>query len=231
MRTFVFASSIAVYGSGGGRGPFDERTPPAPEDPYGVAKYAVELDLAAAREMFGIDTVVFRPHNVYGEFQHTGDRYRNVVGIFMNQILRGEPLTVFGDGSQRRAFTYVRDVAPVVARCDAVPAAAGGVFNVGAGRAHTVNELADAVRRAMGVPGHPVRHLEARNEVHTAVSDHARAQEVFADVLPAETPLEEGLARMAAWVRSVGPRDPTRFSGIEVTRNLPPSWAAVAGAT
>ena len=70
-----------------------------PEDPYGIAKYAVELDLAAAHEMFGLDYTVFRPHNVYGERQNIADRYRNVIGIFMNRVLRGQPMPVFGDGA------------------------------------------------------------------------------------------------------------------------------------
>lgn len=73
---------------------------PEPEDPYGVAKYAVEPDLIAAHEMFGLSYVMFRPHNVYGENQNIGDKYRNVIGTFMNQIMQEKPLTVFGDGTQ-----------------------------------------------------------------------------------------------------------------------------------
>ncbi|MGA2008931.1 MAG: NAD-dependent epimerase/dehydratase family protein [Solirubrobacteraceae bacterium] len=81
---FVFTSSIAVYGAG--QVPMIETLTPEPEDPYGIAKRAVELDLIASHQMFGLDFVVFRPHNVYGELQNTGDRYRNVMGIFMNQV-------------------------------------------------------------------------------------------------------------------------------------------------
>src|SRR2546421_670091 len=83
---------------------------PQPEDPYGISKYAVELDLNAAHHMFGLDYIIFRPHNVYGENQNIGDKYRNVIGIFMNQIMQGKPLTVFGDGNQTRAFSYIDDV-------------------------------------------------------------------------------------------------------------------------
>ena len=88
---------------------------PEPEDPYGIAKLAVEQDLRACHEQFGLPYVIFRPHNVYGERQNIGDRYRNVIGIFMNQIMRGEPMTIFGDGLQTRAFTYAGDIAPVIA--------------------------------------------------------------------------------------------------------------------
>src|SRR5262245_9428434 len=100
---FVFTSSIAVYGAG--QVPMTEDLTPRPEDPYGISKYAVELDLGAARDMFGLRYTVFRPHNVYGERQNIADRYRNVIGIFMNCVLRDEPMPIFGDGTQTRAFS------------------------------------------------------------------------------------------------------------------------------
>src|SRR5262249_27124532 len=107
VKCFVFTSSIAVYGSA--QPPMIEETMPLPEDSYGIAKYAVECELKTSYEMFGLNYIIFRPHNVYGEHQNIGDRYRNVIGIFMNQIMRGQPLTIFGDGSQTRAFTYIDD--------------------------------------------------------------------------------------------------------------------------
>ena len=221
VKCFVFTSSIAVYGPG--QSPMREDMTPEPEDPYGVAKYAVELDLAAARRMFGLNSVVFRPHNVYGERQNTADRYRNVLGIFMNQILSGEPCSIFGDGEQTRAFTYISDVAPVIARAPSVPAALNQAFNIGADKPYTVNRLAEVVQEAMGKKT-GVKHLEARKEVVHAFSDHAKVAKVFGKSTPVT--LEEGVARMATWVKSVGPRKPTVFDGIEVEKNLPPSWRA-----
>ena len=85
VERFIFTSSIAVYGAA--QVPMSEDTKPDPEDPYGISKYAVELDLRAAHDMFGLKYTIFRPHNVYGENQNMGDRYRNVIGIFMNQII------------------------------------------------------------------------------------------------------------------------------------------------
>jgi UDP-glucose 4-epimerase len=195
---------------------------PRPEDPYGIAKYAVELDLKAARTVFGLDSVVFRPHNVYGEYQNLADRYRNVVGIFMNQILQGEPMTIFGDGTQERAFTYVGDIAPVLARAPFVHGARNEVFNLGASTSYTVSHLARRVAAAMGAPGHPLIRLPARKEVHTAYASQEKARRVFGP--QSETSLEEGLARMAAWARKVGSRPSQRFQSIEVARNMPPSW-------
>ena len=220
VRCFVFTSSIAVYGAG--QTPMRESLRPEPEDPYGIAKYAVEMDLQAARHMFGIDSIVFRPHNVYGERQHIGDRYRNVIGIFMNQLMRGEPMSIFGDGTQTRAFSYIGDVAPLIADAIGVPAAFNQTFNVGADESTTVNELAALVANAMGKEPR-ITHLEARKEVLHAVADHSRVEEVFG--YRAGWTLERGLKQMAEWALGVGPREPSRRADVEVSRNLPRSWA------
>jgi UDP-glucose 4-epimerase len=221
VACLVFTSSIAVYGSA--PPPMREDTVPVPEDPYGIAKYAVELDLAAAHEMFGLRYVIFRPHNVYGEYQNIGDRYRNVIGIFMNRLMRGEPMPVFGDGAQTRAFSYVGDIAPTIARAVAVPEAHNEVFNIGADREYSINELAAAVASAMGAERR-VEHLPPRLEVQHARGDHAKVQRVFGP--QPQTTLEAGLARMAAWARAAGVRESAPFSRIEVAKNLPPAWLA-----
>ena len=221
VRVLVFTSSIAVYGAG--QVPLREEVTPQPEDPYGIAKYAVELDLAAARHMFGLNSVIFRPHNVYGEYQNIGDRYRNVIGIFMNCVMRGEPMPVFGDGTQTRAFSYIGDIAPLIARAPEVPAAVGQVFNVGADRPHSVNELARVVAEAMGVEPR-IAYLPPRKEVQHAFSDHSKLTRVFGSTT--QTPLQDGIGRMASWAKQVGPRASQPFGDIEVNRNLPPTWAA-----
>lgn len=218
---FVFTSSIAVYGAG--QVPMTEALTPEPEDSYGIAKRAVEQELIASREMFGLDFVTFRPHNVYGELQNTGDRYRNVLGIFMNQIMEGVPMSIFGDGGQTRAFTYVGDIMATIAEAPWTPGARGEIFNIGADEPYSVNELADVVRRAMGAPDHPIIHHDARNEVTQAFSDHSKIARVFGD--QPSTPLVDGVDRMARWALEMGPRPTTPFAAIEVTKNLPASWA------
>lgn len=223
VRAFVFTSSIAVYGRA--PLPMSEETTPQPEDSYGIAKYAVELELQASHEMFGLPYVIFRPHNVYGEHQNIGDRYRNVIGIFMNQIMQGQPMSIFGDGSQTRAFSYIADVAPVIARAIETPAALNQIFNVGADTPYTVNELAHVVAAAMGAPTPQISYLPARNEVQHAYSSHDKVRQVFG--LGEATPLAEGIGRMAAWAQRVGARQSNVFEAVEITRNLPPSWAAV----
>ncbi|HTQ49720.1 MAG TPA: NAD-dependent epimerase/dehydratase family protein, partial [Candidatus Acidoferrales bacterium] len=223
VKCFVFTSSIAVYGRN--QLPMSEELVPQPEDPYGIAKYAVELDLREAHEMFGLNHVIFRPHNVYGENQNLGDRYRNVIGIFMNQIMQGQPMTIFGDGKQTRAFSYIDDVAPVIAASIARPACYNQVFNVGADKAYSVAELAQVVARAMGAKP-AIQQLEARNEVVHAYSAHEKVRRFFGDLIQ-NVSLEDGVARMATWAKMTGARQGKPFTAIEVRKNMPPSWAAL----
>ena len=225
VKRFVFTSSIAVYG--GGQSPMSEDMIPLPEDSYGIAKLAVERELKVSREMFGLEYVIFRPHNVYGERQNIGDRYRNVVGIFMNQLMKNEPMTIFGDGTQQRAFTHISDVAPVIAGSVDAPAATNQIFNVGADVPHTVNTLAQIIARAMGKECNVV-HLDPRNEVKVAFSDHSFAESVFGTRQKVD--LESGISAMARWVEQHGSRESSVFDEIEISRNLPPSWASVARA-
>jgi UDP-glucose 4-epimerase len=219
-RRFVFTSSIAVYGAG--QVPMREDMTPTPEDPYGISKYAVELDLAAAHHMFGLDYTIFRPHNVYGERQNIADRYRNVIGIFMNNVMQGLSMPVFGDGLLTRAFSHIADVAPVIARAPLTDGARNETFNVGADQPYTILELAEAIAAAFDVEP-DINHLPARNEVVHAFSDHTKLHEVFDVGEPID--LNSGIARMAAWVRNHGARTPIEFNGqIELPINLPPSW-------
>lgn len=219
VKCFVFTSSIAVYGAG--QLPMREDMVPSPEDPYGVSKYAVELDLRAAHEMFGLNYVVFRPHNVYGENQNIGDKYRNVIGIFMNQIMQGQSLTIFGDGEQTRAFSFIDDVAIPITNSVNTPAAYNQVFNIGADRPYTVNELAKVVGACFGVTPQ-INYLQARNEVMHAYSDHTKAHSVFGE--GAGISLEQGIERMAAWAKVVGARKSKEFENIEIYEKLPQGW-------
>eukprot|EP00931_Biecheleriopsis_adriatica_P049335 TRINITY_DN28539_c0_g1_i1.p1 TRINITY_DN28539_c0_g1~~TRINITY_DN28539_c0_g1_i1.p1 ORF type:complete len:431 (+),score=87.50 TRINITY_DN28539_c0_g1_i1:76-1368(+) len=249
VECFVFTSSIAVYGSindlsqmqnperslsTSGHKPkadvqtsdlkgLSEEDRPTPEDPYGIAKYAFELDLHAAKELFGIDFVVFRPHNVYGPHQNMFDKYRNVVGIFINQIFHGLPMTIFGTGAQVRAFSYIDDVAPPIARGPLVPRARNQVFNVGADKPYTVNELATAIANAMGSPEHPRNLQPARLEVEVAVSNHDKVKEYFP--FSEAIALEDGLRKTVDWYKNQGKFfRPVEFASVEVIEKMPPSW-------
>ncbi|KAF4691599.1 hypothetical protein FOZ60_015178 [Perkinsus olseni] len=196
VHTFVFTSSIAVFG-------------PLNDD----LEYAFEMDLRAAHDMWGINFVVFRPHNVYGPHQNM---YRNVVGIFVNQIIHGKPLTIFGDGQQLRAFSYIDDVAPIISRAPLVKAAHNEVFNIGADTPYNINRLATEISRAMGKPDHP-------SQVVNAVASHEKVRRIFAP--PETVDLVTGLQRTVEWYNVVGASfTPVEFESVEVIDKMPPSW-------
>ena len=219
IECFVFTSSIAVYGSG--QLPMTEDMIPEPEDPYGIAKYAIEQDLKCAKEQFGLNSIIFRPHNVYGEYQNIGDKYRNVIGIFMNQIMSGKPLTVFGDGTQSRAFSYVGDMAPLIASSIGNHDAYNEVFNIGADVAYSLNELIDVVSRAFKV-NPKINYLPKRNEVTHAHSSHDKITKFFGRK-PC-TSLEDGIRIMSEWAKETGVRATPVFKNIEIERGLPSVW-------
>ncbi len=222
IKCFVFTSSIAVYGAG--QVPLREDMIPEPEDPYGIAKLAVEQELKVTHEMFGLDYVVMRPHNVYGEYQNLGDMYRNVVGIFMNQIMQGKSMTIFGDGEQSRAFSYISDVSPYIANAVNVKEAYNQVFNIGAEKPFTVNELATTVKKAFNSDSE-IRHTEARNEVMHAYSDHSKVMKAFNIDLESMVSLEEGIGKMSEWAKKTGIKGSQKFKNIEITEKLPPIWS------
>jgi len=219
IKCFVFTSSIAVYGAG--QLPMTEDLIPMPEDPYGIAKYAVEQDLKVTKEMFDLDFVIFRPHNVYGEYQNIADKYRNVLGIFMNQLLQEKPLTIFGDGMQTRAFSYIGDVAPYIAKSVEIKEAYNQVFNIGADEEYTVKELAKTIMKVMETK-QELKLLPARNEVVNAYSDHSKAKNVFN--FSESTSLVDGVTKMVEWVKKHGAKETPKFKNIEILEKLPSIW-------
>lgn len=212
---FYFTSSMAVYGSQ--KPPFSEGMRPAPEDPYGIAKYAVEQDLAVASRMHGLNYTIFRPHNVYGPGQNIGDPYRNVVGIFMRQAVLGQPLTVFGDGEQTRAFSYITDITTPMVRSLTVPGS-GLVYNIGGEQVVTIGELA---RRVATIFNARVEHVAPRVEVKHAHCDHSLAREHLS--FRPKVSFERGLMLMADWVRRAGIRW-SQTPTLEHEVGLPEFW-------
>ena len=166
--------------------------------------------------------MIFRPHNVYGERQNIGDRYRNVIGIFINNFLQGKKLPIFGDGEQKRAFSHISDVAPIIAEAAFRDELYEETFNIGADMPYTVNELAQYVAKAMDMPLN-IEHLEERNEVKFAYADHSRVKRFFPKY-EAKVMLEEGVKRMVDWAKQHGAQKSKNFDNIEIARNLPPSW-------
>jgi UDP-glucose 4-epimerase len=224
---FVFTSSIAVYGHEA-EAAFSESTPAHPVDPYGIAKLACEQHIAAFAQYFGGPAfTIFRPHNVFGPRQNISDPYRNVVGIFMARALAGQPMPVFGDGTQTRSFSYIDVVAEAIAAAPALPRARNALVNIGGDQPMSVRELAREVAAILGVPDR-VEFLPARKEVMHAHCDHTLARDLFRDAYAAhDVDIRTGLRRMADHVRAHPVPAPTECpSPVELQALLPPSWAA-----
>lgn len=219
IKHFVFTSSIAIYGAN--QLPMHELLTPKPEDPYGIAKYAVELDLQAAYKMFGLVYTIFRPHNVYGERQNYSDPYRNVLGIFINNIMKKKRMTIFGDGKQTRAFTHIDDVAPYIAKAVNIEGAKNEVFNIGADKTYSVLELSNKIAKAMVVEPE-VEFLPQRMEVVHAFSEHTKVKDIF-NVVP-KVDLDTGIRKMVDWAKTIGLRETKKFENIELNKNMPHSW-------
>jgi UDP-glucose 4-epimerase len=227
-RHFVFTSSIAVYGHPETSAAFSESTIARPIDPYGVAKLACEQHIAACEHYFGAPGyTIFRPHNVFGPRQNVSDPYRNVVGIFMARALAGQPMPVFGDGTQTRSFSYIDVVAEAIAQAPMIPAARNLTVNIGGDEPMSVRELATRIADVMGVEDR-VEFMPPRKEVLHAHCEHALARSVFADAyLRCARDIRSGLEEMAAYVRSRPVPPPTGCpADIELTESLPPSWIA-----
>lgn len=219
VKRFVFTSSMAVYGAQSV--PFDETFRPEPVDPYGIAKYACELDLKVAYEQHGLSYCIIRPHNVYGPGQNIWDPYRNVLGIWMLQILEGKPPTIYGDGKQTRAFSYVDDVVPCLWRAAVDPFAHCQTINVGGIHSIELNDALDLVIQVTGAPKNKV-HLETRHEVRHAWSTHKKSIEVLG--YSESVTLRQGLERMWSWVLKQPPRAQKFWSEYELDTGIYSFW-------
>lgn len=219
VKHFVFTSSIAVYGNN--KPPMRETMTPSPVDPYGIAKYSIELDLQAAERLFGLSFTIFRPHNVYGERQNYADPYRNVIGIFINSLLANKPMPIFGDGKQKRAFSYIGDVAPHIAQSINIPQAKNQIINIGEDTPSSVLELSKIVASAFGVRPQRI-FLPHRDEVVYAYSDHLKAKRIFR--IKKTIAIYDGIANMAAWAKKRGPQKPKKLYTVEVADKLPEFW-------
>ena len=215
----IFTSSMAVYGEQ--EPPFTEDKKPQPIDPYGIAKYAVECDLKLAHEQFGLRYNIVRPHNVLGIYQNIWDRYRNVIGIFIRKTLNGQPILVYGDGEQTRAFSDIRYYMEPFDRL--LTDHDGEIFNIGADKYFSLNQVAETVQSIGKKYGYevPIEHGEPRHEVKHAYCDHTKAKTVleFKD----ETRLEELIESMFVWAMKQ-PNRKVKTMEYEVEKDIYDYW-------
>lgn len=220
VKRLIFTSSMAVYGQGENQA-FDENQTPCPIDPYGVAKYACEMDIKIAGEQHGLDWCIIRPHNVYGAKQNIWDKYRNVLGIWMYQHLNGKPMTIFGSGGQTRAFSYIDDSLEPLWNAATEPRASKQIINLGGIHSVSILEANNILKNVIGCTENTV-FFEKRHEVMHAVSTYQKSIDILG--FKHETDLEDGLMRMWEWAKCQPMRNQFIWPSFELDKGLYSFW-------
>jgi UDP-glucose 4-epimerase len=218
VKRLVFTSSMAVYGNG--LPPFGEDAPRNPIDSYGVAKMGCEMDIEIAGEQHGLDWCIIRPHNMYGAKQNIWDSYRNVLGIWMYKHITGQPLTIFGDGNQTRAFSCIDDSLEPFWRAGTDPKASKQIINLGGIHEYSINEAANTLIEVMG--GGEIKYLPPRHEVKYAYPTWQKSVDILG--FEHKTDLREGLTKMWEWVKLQPSRPRQIWSSYELDKGIYPYW-------
>jgi UDP-glucose 4-epimerase len=219
IKRLVFTSTMAVYGHGEG-GIFHEGMKRNPIDPYGVAKAACENDIEIAGEQHGLDWCIIRPHNVYGAKQNIWDKYRNVLGIWMYYHMEGKPITIFGDGNQKRAFSYIDDSLEPLWNAAIRPEASKQIINLGGIHEYSINEASDILSSVLG--GAEKVYLEGRHEVHTAIPTFQKSIDILG--FEHKTNLKEGLTKMWEWAQQQPKRERFVWGDYEIKKGIYSFW-------
>jgi UDP-glucose 4-epimerase len=219
VTRLVFTSTLAVYGYGYG-GIFDETQVPNPIDPYGVAKYACEMDIQIAGEQHGLDWCIIRPHNVYGIKQNIWDKYRNVLGIWMYQHLNGEDMTIFGDGTQTRAFSFIDDSLEPLWNSAVRKEASKEIINLGGVEEISIKDASTIVREVIGEG--EVVHLEPRHEVKHSIPTFQKSIDLLG--FEHKTSMKDGLTQMWKWVKEQPMRERFVWSEYELDKGIYSFW-------
>lgn len=215
----VFTSSMAVYG--GQEPPFVETMVPTPVDSYGIAKFSVEQDLACGSSQFNLRYNIIRPHNVLGVYQNIWDKYRNVIGIFIRQSLNKQPITIYGDGEQTRAFSDIKYyIEPFEKLIDGFDSE---VINIGADKYFTINEVANKVSEISKKYGYnpTIEYGEPRHEVKHAYCNHDKVKNLldFSD----ETDIDNLIESMFIWYKEI-PNKEVKKIDYEIEKNIYSYW-------
>jgi len=219
VKRLIFTSTLAVYGHGYG-GIFDESQVPNPIDPYGVAKYACEMDIQIAGEQHGLDWCIIRPHNVYGIKQNIWDKYRNVLGIWMFQHLNGNPMTIFGDGEQTRAFSYIDDSLEPLWNAATRSEASKQIINLGGIEEYSIKDACKILQEVIG--GGNIEYKEARHEVKHSIPTHQKSIDLLG--FEHRTNLREGLSSMWEWARVQPIRERFVWPSYELEKGIYSFW-------
>lgn len=228
LKKMILASSMSVYGAQ--KPPFSEELIMQPEDVYGSAKTSIEVTTRVLSNVHGFKYVIIRPHNVYGTRQNLSDPYRNVMGIFLNRLLHNKSFYIYGDGEQKRAFSYVDDVIPPMINAAFNKKCEGKTMNIGGDNPFTLNQLAKIIleeffeRKDIPKEFTP-KHLPDRpQEVKYAYSNHDLAKKLMG--FKPKTSLRDGLKEMIKWAKKMGPQKFVYLKELDLKNDLvPKTWS------
>ncbi len=226
-KRVVITSSMSVYGNQ--EPPFHEGLPPKPVDIYGIAKAAMEHATKVFSQVYGIEFTIIRPHNVYGPRQRMDDPYRNVIAIFINRILQEKPPYIYGDGKQKRAFSYITDVTPYIAKAGILRRTNGEIINIGPREEHTINHISNEVlthfTRGETIHDHlkPIHGPDRPLEVKNAYCTDKKSRKLLG--FKPEVSLKEGIKRTVEWAKTLGPQKFKYLKELELeTNETPATW-------
>lgn len=221
IKRLIYTSSMSIYGHGDMKlNRFDENDIPCPIDPYGISKYACEMDIRVAGEQHGLDWCIIRPHNIYGEKQNIWDKYRNVLGIWMYQALNNLPMTIYGDGEQTRAFTYIDDNLEPLWNAAIFPNASKEIINLGGIKEYTINEAIHILEDITNY--HNIVYKESRHEVKWAVPTYQKSIDILN--FKHKTDLKEGLEKMWNWAKKQPNRKQYIWENYEINKGIYSYW-------
>lgn len=228
LKRFVAVSSMSVYGAQ--KPPFSESMRPYPEDIYGISKAAMEEALKILAEVHEFEYCIMRPHNVYGVRQNIADPYRNVLGIFINQLLSGKKYFIYGDGEQKRAFSHIDDVAPYIVKAGFLDNCKNEIFNVGPSEEYSINHLSKLILKNFfgsldKVPEHqkPEYLPDRPKEVKNAYCTNNKITKIMG--YETSINLEDGIKKMLEWAKKLGSQKPRYLNELEiVNESTPKTW-------
>lgn len=222
VKRFIFCSSMARYGSQ--ISPFNETMPPKPEDPYGIAKVAVEESLKLLCETHSMDYNIAVPHNIVGPNQRYDDPFRNVMSIFINRNLQNKPSLIYGDGNQTRCFSYIDDVIFCLEKLALEKSISKEIINIGPDEETiTINNLAKLVANVTGYNGDPI-HVPGRPlEVKEATCSSEKARRLLD--YKTKTPLIDAIKLTTNYIRNKGTKKFIYNLPLEIKSEITPeTW-------
>ena len=223
VKKYVYLSSMARYGTQD-TVPFTEDMIPKPQDPYGISKVESEMLVRNISETHGMDYTILVPHNIIGPRQKYDDPFRNVASIMINRMLKGQQPIIYGDGSQKRCFSFYKDVAKPILIASQDNIANGKTINIGPDEEFiTLNNLAEIIAEILGFDLDPIYMPGRPQEVKHANCSADLAREILG--YKTTVNLKDGITELIKWIKLRGTKDFDYHLPLEfTTEKTPKTW-------